>query len=539
MKKKIVSILMTLMMALSLLPVSSFATDTPTFKNVTAAVTDANSVTIKGQVESGAPGDKVITLRIVDSQSRDILADQVTTTGNFTFGAYQLAAGKYDYYLGGIGQTSKYSFALGQVATPVPTPTPVPEPTPTPVQQEVTSGQTVTLTTAPVAITIPAGVSNAKLQVAAVDQSANTAVLPLVNVQAQTPQGQVQVTIPEGTTVTGPAGWDGTITLPVLLANNSVNLSNGSVNTVVEVGVPEVPLTFTKAVRVLLPGQAGKSAAYIRGNNPPVEITKVLSADDQDIANGELADNEEGKIDVGADLVIWTKHFTKFIAYTPTINGGFDSDNNGSTGNGSNSGRRGSSGGGSSNSSVVEPGSTTEEKGTDVVNVALTDITGHWAQSTISQMVAKGVAKGYPDGTFRPNNNITRAEFAVMLVRAFQLEAKEGKVFEDTANHWAKQDIATAVSYGIANGYNATTFGPNDLITREQMAAMVVKAAKLTSVTEEISFADKLSISAWAKESIATATKYGIMKGYLDNTVRPKANATRAEAVTVIFNALK
>lgn len=126
-----------------------------------------------------------------------------------------------------------------------------------------------------------------------------------------------------------------------------------------------------------------------------------------------------------------------------------------------------------------------------------------------------------------------------MLLRAFQLEAKDGKVFEDTADHWAKQDIATAVSYDIVNGYNATTFGPNELITREQMAAMVVKAAKLTSVTEETSFADKVSISAWAKESITTATKNGIMEGYPDNTVRPKANATRAEAVTVIFNALK
>lgn len=513
MKKKILSIIMTLMMALSLLPVSSFAADTPTFKNVAADITGATTVTIKGQVE-GTTGEKVITLRIVDSQSRDILADQVTTTGNFSFGAYKLVAGDYNYYLGGIGQTNKYNFTLGQIAPP------------TPIQQEVTSGQTVTLTTAPVAITIPAGVSNAKLQVAAVDQSSNTAVLPLVNVQAQTPQGQVKVTIPEGTTVTGPTGWDGTINLPVLLANNSVNLSNGSVSTVVEVGAHDVPLTFNNAVRVLLPGQAGKSAAYIRGNNPPVEITKVLSADDQATANSELADNEDGKIDVGSDLVIWTKHFTKFIAYTRNVNNNSNSSDNDSSSS-------------NSDSNVVQPGSTTEEKGTDQVNIALTDITGHWAQNTISQMVAKGVAKGYPDGTFRPNNNITRAEFAVMLVRAFQLEAKEGKVFGDTANHWAKQDIATAVSYGIANGYNATTFGPNDLITREQMAAMVVKAAKLISATEETSFADKLSISAWAKEAIATSTKYGIMKGYPDNTVRPKANATRAEAVTVIFNALK
>lgn len=176
------------------------------------------------------------------------------------------------------------------------------------------------------------------------------------------------------------------------------------------------------------------------------------------------------------------------------------------------------------------------EKATATV---LRDISGHWAESTIKQMVDRGVTRGYPDGTFKPDNNITRAEFAVLLVKAFKLGKKDGKIFADTANHWAKDDIATAASEGIVGGYDVVRFGPDDLITREQMASMIVRAKKLPVTEESLSFADTGDISAWAKNALATATKYGLINGYPDNTVRPIGNATRAEAVTVIYNTLK
>ncbi|WP_190239777.1 S-layer homology domain-containing protein [Pelotomaculum schinkii] len=168
----------------------------------------------------------------------------------------------------------------------------------------------------------------------------------------------------------------------------------------------------------------------------------------------------------------------------------------------------------------------------------LKDLTGHWALSNINKLVALGAIDGYPDGSFKPDNTITRAEFATVLVKAFQLENKGGKVFADTAAHWAKDYIAAAAANGVVNGYEDNTFGPDDLITREQMAVMVVKAAKLAPATGQSQFADSGSISGWAGEAIATATGNGIMKGYPDNTVRPLGSATRAEAVTVIVNAL-
>jgi DMSO/TMAO reductase YedYZ molybdopterin-dependent catalytic subunit len=169
----------------------------------------------------------------------------------------------------------------------------------------------------------------------------------------------------------------------------------------------------------------------------------------------------------------------------------------------------------------------------------LTDIAGHWAYAHINKLVALGVLSGYPDGSFRPDNNITRAEFATVLVKAFQLENKSGKVFADTAQHWAKGFIATAASNSIVNGYAPHTFGPDDPLTREQMAVMIAKAAKLSPSAGELLFADSSSISDWARSSLAKAVENGIINGYPDNTVRPQSLATRAEAVTVIVKALE
>lgn len=169
----------------------------------------------------------------------------------------------------------------------------------------------------------------------------------------------------------------------------------------------------------------------------------------------------------------------------------------------------------------------------------LTDIAGHWAGNNIKELFVLGAISGYPDGTFRPDKEITRAEFATILVKALKLEQQSGKVFGDTAGHWAKDAIATVAHYGIVRGYDANTFRPDDFITREQMAAIIVRAIKLTPATEELSFTDSGRMSGWAKEAVATAVKNGIMKGYPDNTIRPQAKTTRAEAVTVIVNALK
>jgi hypothetical protein len=174
--------------------------------------------------------------------------------------------------------------------------------------------------------------------------------------------------------------------------------------------------------------------------------------------------------------------------------------------------------------------------------VITSDITGHWAEAAIKELIARNAMSGYPDGTFKPDNSISRAEFATILVKAFNLKSEGNKVFSDTASHWAREYIATAYACGIIAGYSPNTFGPDDQITREQMAAMIVRAIDLPQAPQtgvDINFSDAADISDWADSAVKSVVVHKIMSGYPDNTFKPGGNASRAEAATVIVNALK
>ncbi len=170
--------------------------------------------------------------------------------------------------------------------------------------------------------------------------------------------------------------------------------------------------------------------------------------------------------------------------------------------------------------------------------VILEDISGHWAESSMLQVTALGAITGYPDGSFRPNNKITRAEFVTVLVKALDLDAQGDKVFADSADHWAKEYISTAASLGIVEGYSSSQFGPNDLITREQMAVMITRAAGLEGSKAALTFADSDQISHWAQQAVTAALANKVITGYPDGSFKPKGNASRAEAVTIIARTL-
>lgn len=190
---------------------------------------------------------------------------------------------------------------------------------------------------------------------------------------------------------------------------------------------------------------------------------------------------------------------------------------------------------------VAEPGVPGEDDPgePEVPTVTLNDITGHWAEDAIRSLVAAGAISGYSDGSFQPNRTVTRAEFAQILVKAMEIPAvEEGKVFPDTANHWAKESIAAAYAAGIITGYGDDRFGPNDLVTREQIAAMVVRAAKLTGPLGQLNFVDTNAISDWAREDVSIALANNLITGHSDNTFRPKNSATRAEAATIIYRTI-
>ncbi len=146
--------------------------------------------------------------------------------------------------------------------------------------------------------------------------------LPLINLAATTSLSPtpVQVELPAGVTITAPATWDGIIRTPEV---SSATIGNATVNAAIEVGFREGTLTFDKAVKLLIPGQAGKSVGYFDSNGAFYPINTVITATDTDGATAELAAKSarEGKQDAGSDLVLWTMHFTKFVTYTPTPSG--------------------------------------------------------------------------------------------------------------------------------------------------------------------------------------------------------------------------
>jgi hypothetical protein len=169
-----------------------------------------------------------------------------------------------------------------------------------------------------------------------------------------------------------------------------------------------------------------------------------------------------------------------------------------------------------------------------------------WGYGSIENLSGLGDISGYPDGTFRPNNPITRAEFVSILVKALQLTAYNPATpdFNDVARgDWFYNSVENAVYAGIAKGYGGA-FKPNDPITREEMAAILVNALDgqnqaRASANAGTAFTDDASISTWARGFVAVAVQDGLIKGDLgDNSFRPKSVATRAEACAMIMNFL-
>jgi len=141
-------------------------------------------------------------------------------------------------------------------------------------------------------------------------------------IQAGSSAGRLDFTIPSGTQITAPSSWTGLMTLPKISANNTVSVTptsgyTATVALVVELGTGDTNISFGKGTRLVLPGQAGKLAGWYR-NSSFTAISATCSADSQTVGNS-LAAGSDCAIANGSDLVIWTKHLTKFIAYTQTV----------------------------------------------------------------------------------------------------------------------------------------------------------------------------------------------------------------------------
>lgn len=171
-------------------------------------------------------------------------------------------------------------------------------------------------------------------------------------------------------------------------------------------------------------------------------------------------------------------------------------------------------------------------------SLTFSDIAGHWAEAGIKRAVSGGIVSGYPDGTFKPNATVTRAEFAVMLMNALKLQGDGAALtFTDTAKigTWAQKAVAQAVKAGIIHGYEDGSFRPDAPITRAEMAVIVANAMGAAATGTATGFSDDQRIPAWAKVSVAFVKQAGIVQGRDKNEFAPQDNATRAESVIVLL----
>ena len=161
---------------------------------------------------------------------------------------------------------------------------------------------------------------------------------------------------------------------------------------------------------------------------------------------------------------------------------------------------------------------------------------GYWADSAIETVSGAQIATGYPDGTFRPDATVTRAQFVKMLDLVLNLQAggSSATSFTDVpAGAWYAPYVAAAVQAGVIQGTSATTFSPDAPVTREEMAVILTRALKLTG-THALTFTDASRIAAWAKSGVEAAVSAGYLKGFSNGGFAPLAVATRAQTATVL-----
>jgi hypothetical protein len=179
--------------------------------------------------------------------------------------------------------------------------------------------------------------------------------------------------------------------------------------------------------------------------------------------------------------------------------------------------------------------------------MAFTDIQNHWAKDSINQMAARKLVTGYPDGTFRPNATITRAEFAVLMLNAFPdaPQKRPGTPFKDVpANHWAHKAIQDAYKRGFFSGYPGGTFQPNQPIPRVQAIGVLAGARNLSfsgnaEGTLRQYFEDAGQIPDYAKNAIASATINSLVVNYPNiKQLKPNQSSTRGEVAALICRAL-
>lgn len=172
------------------------------------------------------------------------------------------------------------------------------------------------------------------------------------------------------------------------------------------------------------------------------------------------------------------------------------------------------------------------------------------AKLDVELMASRLIVKGMTDTTFNPDKNITRAEFAALLIRALGLaqDAEAAGNFADVDGAaWYVGFVGAATKFGIVNGTGDNSFAPDREITRAEMAVMVSRALRMVQGAADAQgdaavlarFKDAESLQAWATAPVSELVGLGIMNGVAEDTFAPSASATRAQAAVILLRTIR
>lgn len=178
------------------------------------------------------------------------------------------------------------------------------------------------------------------------------------------------------------------------------------------------------------------------------------------------------------------------------------------------------------------------------------DLEGHWAQADIELLASKLIVKGAAADQYIPDQQITRAEFAALLVRSLGIAQplRGESAFEDVQrSDWFSGAVAAAVDKGLVTGVGNNRFAPNEPVTREQMALMISRALKMTGQPESVSantdplsaFSDRETVSTWAQSAVTDVLRAGLMNGIGEDEFAPSNSASRAQVAVMVKRMLQ
>ncbi|WP_219930226.1 S-layer homology domain-containing protein, partial [Paenibacillus agaridevorans] len=170
----------------------------------------------------------------------------------------------------------------------------------------------------------------------------------------------------------------------------------------------------------------------------------------------------------------------------------------------------------------------------------------HWAHQALKEMTAKHIVNGVSDRLFKPTGMTTRAEFATLLVRALGLQSAGAHSFADVpSDAWYAASVGAAYEANLIKGVSANEFGPDKMISREEMAVMLVRAYAFVSGKQPVPkqgaapLNDSNRISSWAESEVAAAIALGLMQGKGQGHFDPKTPTQRAESIQAVWNLLQ